>query len=566
MAIAIGILLVIVTLVIVGLIFRKRIYEQVDQYETWKLDIMNRNVAGQLAKIKSLNLSGEAQEKFDSWKERWDKILTKDLPDVEELLFDAEAFADKYRFSSARNVLAEIEQELEESEQEIEAMLNELDDLLKSAEESEKEVNELQPQLKLMQRTLSDNAARYRKSEAYFKEELTDLETSLNTYFEKIDDGNYIEAREIVDALKPKMKTVEEELDAFPDLYKTCDEKLPKELANITSGMKEMKEQGYYLGHLSFEKDIERYKVRLNDCIKSLDKGISKDVEEAIEELDERIQDMYDRLEDEAVAKAFVEEQTDIYKERIATNREQLKETKAEIERLKPSYRFDQYDLKKFTDLEQTLNKLVDEQEEVFPTLSEEEEETELDQSFVYMRETIEKGFANLDELEEEHEAFIELINRLSKDEVEARKQLEAISEEWKEARRRLQKSNLPGVPTFIKTIMETVVEKYEYTEDMLSEQPLDMQSVKATLEEAQKSVNHLTEQTELIIEQAYLTEQVIQYSNRYRSQNAELAEKLEESERLFRSFEYELALEQAATAIEEVEPGALKRIESLQS
>src|SRR5690625_559674 len=379
MAIAIGILLVIVTLIIVGLIFRKRIYEQVDQYETWKLDIMNRNVAGQLAKIKSLNLSGEAQEKFDSWKERWDKILTKDLPDVEELLFDAEAFADKYRFSSARNVLAEIEQELEESEQEIEAMLNELDDLLKSAEESEKEVNELQPQLKLMQRTLSDNAARYRKSEAYFKEELTSLETSLNTYFEKIDDGNYIEAREIVDALKPKMKTVEEELDAFPDLYKTCDEKLPKELANITSGMKEMKEQGYYLGHLSFEKDIERYKVRLNDCIKSLDKGISKDVEEAIEELDERIQDMYDRIEDEAVAKAFVEEQTDIYKERIATNKEQLKETKAEIERLKPSYRFDQYDLKKFTGLEQTLNKLVDEQEEVFPTLSEDEEETELD-------------------------------------------------------------------------------------------------------------------------------------------------------------------------------------------
>lgn len=74
-----------------------------------------------------------------------------------------------------------------------------------------------------------------------------------------------------------------------------------------------------------------------------------------------------------------------------------------------------------------------------------------------------------------------------------------------------------------------------------------------------------LVEQTEVMVDQARLTEQVIQYANRYRSKYPLLAAKLLEAENLFRSYEYEVALEQFAKALEEVEPGALKRIEEHQ-
>ena len=99
-----------------------------------------------------------------------------------------------------------------------------------------------------------------------------------------------------------------------------------------------------------------------------------------------------------------------------------------------------------------------------------------------------------------------------------------------------------------------------------LEKLPLDMGVVQQTLEEARLSLDQTIEQTDLMLDQAYLTEQVIQYANRYRSRNPILAAKLIESERLFMAYEYELALETAAKAIEEVEPGALKRIEENQT
>lgn len=92
------------------------------------------------------------------------------------------------------------------------------------------------------------------------------------------------------------------------------------------------------------------------------------------------------------------------------------------------------------------------------------------------------------------------------------------------------------------------------------------MGAVQHELTEAKRAINQLAEEVEISIDQANLTEHVIQYANRYRSSQPILAAKLKEAERLFRKYEYELALEKAAEAIEEIEPGALKEIERYQS
>ena len=99
MVFLIGAILVIIVIIIIGLILRKRIYDGVDRLESWKLDIMGRNIAAQISQIKTLNLSGETQERFETWKDRWERIITKELPDIEEYLFDAEEAADRFRIS-----------------------------------------------------------------------------------------------------------------------------------------------------------------------------------------------------------------------------------------------------------------------------------------------------------------------------------------------------------------------------------------------------------------------------------------------------------------------------------
>src|SRR5699024_11649645 len=92
----IGAILAIIVLIIAGLLLRKRLYDTVDYYESWKLDIMNRNVAEELSKMKELNLEGDTKKKFEKCKEQWESILTEDLANVEEVLYHTEHAHDRH--------------------------------------------------------------------------------------------------------------------------------------------------------------------------------------------------------------------------------------------------------------------------------------------------------------------------------------------------------------------------------------------------------------------------------------------------------------------------------------
>ena len=66
------------------------------------------------------------------------------------------------------------------------------------------------------------------------------------------------------------------------------------------------------------------------------------------------------------------------------------------------------------------------------------------------------------------------------------------------------------------------------------------------------------------MLENVLLIERIIQYGNRYRASHPNVHVRLLEAEEAFRQLRYAKALEDAATAVEEVEPGAIKKIEVL--
>ena len=96
-------IVIVLVLLVVGYIMRKKYYKEIDRLETAKLELMHRPVAEEMAKVKRLNMTGQTEELFENWRKTWDNIVTIQLPDIDEMLFDAEEYTDKYRFKQAKN-------------------------------------------------------------------------------------------------------------------------------------------------------------------------------------------------------------------------------------------------------------------------------------------------------------------------------------------------------------------------------------------------------------------------------------------------------------------------------
>lgn len=556
MELVIGIILAIIVLLIVGLILRKRVYDHVDKLEAWKLDIMARNVAGELSKIKELNLSGETQMKFEAWKDRWDHIVAKELADIEEYLLDAEDAADRFRVGKGKKILKEAERILVSVEGSIENILEELQELLESEKSSREDMAEVEPTIKSLRRQISQNRYQFGKADRFFEDRLDELEADVEVFYEEVASGNYMEAKHIVDRLKEELEVLEEQINVFPPLYKRVKHELVSQLDQLLAGINEMKEEGYNVEHLNFETEIHTYQERATDIMKLLEQGDLEAGEKGLEEIEERIEEIYELLEQEALAKNFVEQYLPSYEEAVKELQQSFTDTKTEVEELKQAYYVEDEELEKFLAVDKRVEALRDDLQEVLESL-------EMNRSsHSELRQRVEAGLEQIEELKVKHEAFRKSIQTLRKDELEAKEKVTNMRSQLMELNRRLRKSNIPGVPAFIWSSLEESQAKIDNVLDALNQHPLDTGAVNRSLSEAESVIDQSREQIEMMLDQAYLTERVIQYANRYRSKNPILAAKLMEAERLFRSYEYELSLEKAAEAIEEVEPGALKRIE----
>jgi septation ring formation regulator len=552
----IGGIIVIIALIILGLIMRKRVYDEVDRLESWKLDITNRNVSEELAKVKALNLSGETQEKFESWKERWDHIVTKELPDTEEALFDAEEGADRYRFKKARQHLQQVQDILNQVEEKIEAMFRELDQLLASEEEARKQAEELQPILQGLKRTISQHRHQFGKADVRFEAAIAEQSAQLAAYHALIESGNYFEANQLIMDVKEKTEVLAAEIDAFPTAYKQVKQDLPAQISDLLGGIREMKQDGYRIHHLGFEDELKRENERLGHLIKQLESGDAEETKLVIPALESRIKEMYQLLENEAVAKNYVDSKFDQYVQTVEKKAEAFLETKEEVDLLRESYFFTDNDVEFHVKLESKISRLAHQLDNL-------QREVDDDQfSHAKLKEELEAGFRELSAIEEEHEVIREKIKTLRKDELDAKEKIADMRQKLYDVNRKLQKSNIPGVPQEVWKMVEESQEKTSRAMEILDGHPLDMAEVSTTLQQAEEISNASVEKIENLLEQAYLAEVVIQYSNRYRSQYPMLAAEMLEAEKLFREYQYEQALERAARALQDIEPKALERLE----
>ena len=529
-----------------------------DQLDSRKVRLMNKQVAEELGKVRELNLTGETEELFESWRSEWDDINGRVFTNLEDDLMDAEEFAEKYRFRKAFHILNGIEKTLNKVEKTINDIFDEVERLLSSEKDSRQEVERLTPRISEVRKRVLENGYQLGKAEVVFEVELDEIEGDLLHYDELTSEGNYTDAYALVESMKERLDEIERKVATFPELYRMLKQVIPEDLDHLLNGIKDMREEGFRVHLLGFDKEIHTHHETLLDLVEQLNKGFDDYVEDKIEQIKQRILEIYDDLENEALDRNFVMQRIDDIEEKVKDAQVRFQKTKENVMAVKENYHLtdekyeQQYQLEKAIDLLQKgahqLNDLVEKEDELFSSI----------------RVELEKWLKDYEAWLEPQEAFDFYLHNLRKDELEARDQIDELKQEIVSIRLTLQKSNLIGLPDYIVELVDESRALVSEAVETLSEQPLDMERITTAIQKAEKHVGRTVEQTKLLIEQAHLAEKVIQYANRYRSKYPVLAAKLAEAELAFREYQYEVALEGAAQILEEVEPGALKRIEEV--
>ncbi|OLO40231.1 septation ring formation regulator EzrA [Alkalihalophilus pseudofirmus] len=534
---------------------RKSIYKQVDRLEDWKMNIMNRPITDEISKVKGLTMSGETEQKFEMWRKEWDGIVDVVLPDIAEDLFDVEELANKYRFNKAKSNSKLIEVRLNEVEEKLNRMLNDINVLVESAEQNRTEIGDVKKQYQDMKKHFSSHRTSFGKAADLIDSRIEAIYNKFSSFDEATKLGNYIQAREVLVLASEEIAKENEMMEAIPKYLVQVQTNIPNELKNLSFGMKEMEESGFYLDHFNFDKEIEAIKETCETLVGSIYQLELDAIEERITEVQQKVDEIYEALETEAKSKQLVQTYLDQIADKFIQTDEKLEDLNEDVELVQQSYRIAEEELK-------THHKINNQLKDLTTKLSVIEEATiNNTKSFTTVQAMVESFNNEYEQLEIALETARNTLDALRKDELKAKETLKELKHRLLEGKRVVQKSNIPGLPSYINDELEIGEKKLFAAIEKLAEIPLDLSGVINIVEEAAIAVNNVYTLIEETVDNSQLAEKLIQYGNRFRRNSEETNKQLSEAEMAFRSFYYEDAIELATRAIQKYEPNVLEKL-----
>ncbi|SER91234.1 septation ring formation regulator EzrA [Psychrobacillus sp. OK032] len=550
--------IILLVIAVFAFIIRRKHNSEIERLEHEKHQIQNKPILEEMTKVKQLNMNGQTEEMFERWRNTWTEVMDVHMPKIDVLLFDAEEKIDKFIFPKATKIEKEIQTLISSCDEKMSGILKELEELIGSEEKSRIEMEQLKEQHRAARKTLL--AHQYS-----FGDAVPALETELESFipdfeeFDKLTDtGNYLSAREIVITLQEKGKEFFPKLHEIPTILTEIQNKIPATIHELRNGQKEMEESSYYLQHLEMTNKLEEIEAELVELKAAIvDLQVDKTMVR-VEEIKDEMETFYDLLEKEVLAKKYVDQHKEHTASRLKEVTTVTRAISAEAAYVQQSYRLPE----KEAEIPQSCLKELEELAKKFDLLSSRVEEEK--SAYSSLQEELNEIAEELDRLYEEQDRFADRLKNLRIDENKAREKLDELKHILHDTDRMLQKANIPGIPEDMDVRLEEAEEHIYVAMQSLQEVPLNMTLVDNYLEKAEACMEEVHERAKEMLENVLLTEKIIQYGNRYRTSHPDIHARLLEAEEAFRQLRYSKALEDAATAVEEVEPGALKKIEVL--
>lgn len=550
---------VILILAYVAAIFlRKRNVSRLTALEERKEELYNLPVNDEVEAVKNMHLIGQSQVTFREWNQKWVDLSLNSFADIENNLFEAEGYNNSFRFFKATHQIDQIESQIDLIEEDIAAIRNALSELEKQESKNSGRVLHALDLFENLQHTVAENSEQYGKALPEIEKQLENIQSEFSQFVTLNSSGDPVEAAAILDSTENHILALTHIVDRVPSLVKTLSTELPEQLEDLEEGYRKLLDANYHFT----ETDIESRFQLLHESLKNNQENIRQleldNAEYENTQIQEEINALYDIFTREIAAQKVVESLLSTLPTYLNHLKENNQVLVQDLERLNKTYLLPESDGNHVRRLQAELSGLDTAITEAT------EDQTEPTQAYSILEEQFNSLQSNLKDIEDEQVSVSERLSQIEKDDINARQKANVYVNRLHTIKRYMEKRNLPGIPQSFLKLFFTASHN---TEDLMAEleQPqVNIESVKRILEIATHDMEALEIETYNIVQYATLTEQLLQYSNRYRSFDERIQQAFNEALEIFeKEFDYKASFEKISQALEVAEPGVTNRFVS---
>ena len=535
----------------VAVLLRKRNEALLAALEERKEQLYNLPVNDEVEAVKNMHLIGQSQVAFREWNQKWVDLSLNSFADIENNLFEAEGYNNSFRFLKAKQAIRSIESQIELIDEDIKAIRQALAELKEQEEKNSGRVVHALDMFENLQKQVASDVDAYGPALPEIEKQSENIQVEFSQFVTLNSSGDPVEAAEILDTAENHIVALTHIVEKVPAIVTAVQKTLPDQLDDLESGHRKLLESGYHFTETDLEARFQQLHASLRDNLSNV---ASLELDNAIYE-NEQIHALYDIFTREIESRKVVDKLVKALPGYLAHAKENNANLAAEVERLSKTFVSKDLNDHHLKELEAELTA----QELVVEDALKDTSETQ--KAYSILQEELEAIEERLKEIEDDQVALSETFSKIEKDDANARQKVNIYANRLHGIKRYMDKRNLPGIPQSFLTIFFTASDNTEALLSELESDRVNIENANRLLDILTNDMTELEEETYRLVQNATLTEQLLQYSNRYRSFDDHVQAAFDEALYIFeREYDYPASFKVISDALELIEPGVTER------
>lgn len=512
-------------------------------------------LSSQIRSIEQLKLTGDSLATFSKWERAFDQLNDDDLADLQKILLDLEDQAKRFRFDHAQKIAKVLEAKIDTARQQYDLISQALQDIRHDEADNRSKMLQLRDDYQVSRKTILAKSFVFGDAQPALEQQLQQLAE----LFQKIDqinnDGDHQAAKSEIKQLSDEMAALRRQVKELPPLVNEQVNEFPAQINEIEHGYRQLTTAHYVFTDdiPGMVEDVNEKMADANTALKSLDVDAT---EAANSEIEAEIDKMYAIMEKEMQARKRVDAAAPDLRQFIDHALRQNRELQTELDHLNQSYTLNHNEIKIAKDLKTQLDSI---------DANYIKDTDAIEAGKAVYSDVIERFDATKDELtaiEKQQVQINQAVAGLKKGEIVANKQAENFELDMRNIKHEILRHHLPGLPQDYVSQVKHVTAEIEQLNHDLDQVKINMDAIAKFLIKIASDIDALKKATSALIDAAGLTEELMQYANRYKTTVRPVAEAVHQATELYMQFDYKQAADTLATALEQTEAGSYKKVE----
>ena len=521
-----------------------------------KQKLMTVPIADILFTLKNLNLTGQTKRTYETWQATWQTITRFRFPEIEAALVSAEQYTQRLNFVKGSQISNQASQLIEETKAEVDKIYTALQKLLDSEKKNREELEVLQERYASMRKDLLAHSFSFGEALESLEKRLSYLELDFTKFNTLTNEGDHLEAKEVLGRIEAEMQDFEQIVEEVPKYLKEIEEEYEDQVADLKEGYQKMVEEHYQFPKISIPTEIQKIEEIIAVAREHIKATELEDARQQLDKVAREIDQLYAVMETEIEAKAFVQRNRAQVERKLNQVLQSNRYVNIEVDRVSQNFVLSNNEFNRVQDFAKQLEK----EQEAVAYYSKALQNQQVPYSIV--KEHYEIVLNTLKEIDENQLALVNTLTDLSQQEKSIRDGLDVFELDLRNMKRTIEKYHLPGLPKEYLELFFATSSRIEQLSQLMNRVKLDMTEIIGLNQTIEDDVEKLDIMTEEIVDNAQLTEFMIQQANRYRLEHPEIDTAIQQALEQFNHFyRYAESLAIIEKALNQVDPGSAQRV-----